>query len=293
MDIEGFGAQRIRLLLELGLLSDIAGIYEVDWDRVARVREVIGRWSTDALAHARTRTGAAELKLDDLTDVDLAATQPSASADLPGEILEGLVGDVEAFKSTADGLRGLGEEAVANLRAAIAASTERPLANLLVGLNIRHLGPAAAQALAAALGDLDRIRTVDVDTMAGVEGVGTVIATSTREWFADPAHQSLLDRLVAAGVNVVGPERSDAPQTLLGKVVVVSGTLEGYSRDSAEAAITSRGGKSPGSVSKKTTALVVGASPGASKVTKAESLGVPILDEAGFEHLLETGELPG
>jgi DNA ligase (NAD+) len=293
MDIEGFGAQRIRLLLELGLLSDIAGIYEVDWDRVARVREVIGRWSTDALAHARTRTGAAELKLDDLTDPDLAATQPSASADLPGEILEGLVGDVEAFKSTADGLRGLGEEAVANLRAAIAASTERPLANLLVGLNIRHLGPAAAQALAAALGDLDRIRTVDVDTMAGVEGVGTVIATSTREWFADPAHQSLLDRLVAAGVNVVGPERSDAPQTLLGKVVVVSGTLEGYSRDSAEAAITSRGGKSPGSVSKKTTALVVGASPGASKVTKAESLGVPILDEAGFEHLLETGELPG
>ena len=80
---------------------------------------------------------------------------------------------------------------------------------------------------------------------------------------------------------------------LLGKTIVVSGTLEGFTRESAETAITSRGGKSPGSVSKKTTALVVGESPGASKVTKAESLGVPILDEAAFVALLESGELPG
>jgi NAD-dependent DNA ligase len=293
MDIEGFGAQRIRLFLDLGMLSDIAGIYEVDWDRVARLRELIGHWSGDALAHARDRTGVSDLKLDGLTAVDLIATQPAASEDLPGEVLEGLVGDVEAFKATADGLRGLGPDAVTNLRTAIEASTERPLANLLVGLNIRHLGPAASQALASALGDLDRIRTADTDTMAGIEGVGTVIATSTQAWFAEPAHGALLDRLVAAGLNVTGPERSSAPQTLLGKVIVVSGTLEGYSRDGAEEAITSRGGKSPGSVSKKTTALVVGASPGASKVTKAESLGVPILDEDAFEQLLETGELPG
>src|SRR5690606_266731 len=99
-------------------------------------------------------------------------------------------------------------------------------------------------------------------------------------------------RLIDAGLNTAGPERSDEPQTLLGKTIVVSGTLEGYTRDEAEAAITSRGGKSPGSVSKKTTALVVGESPGASKVTKAESLGVPVLDQAAFEHLLRTGDLP-
>jgi DNA ligase (NAD+) len=79
---------------------------------------------------------------------------------------------------------------------------------------------------------------------------------------------------------------------LAGKAVVVTGTLAGYTREGAEEAIVSRGGKSPGSVSKKTLALVVGDSPGASKLTKAESLGVPVLDEAGFEQLLDTGELP-
>ena len=85
---------------------------------------------------------------------------------------------------------------------------------------------------------------------------------------------------------------SRLPQNLVGKAVVVTGTLEGYSRESAEAAIKDRGGKSPGSVSAKTFAVVVGAEPGASKLTKAQDLGVPILDLAGFEHLLATGELP-
>ena len=87
-------------------------------------------------------------------------------------------------------------------------------------------------------------------------------------------------------------EASALPQVLLGQNIVVTGTLAGYTRDSAEAAIVDRGGKSPGSVSKKTTAVVLGESPGAAKVTKAESLGIPVLDLAGFEHLLETGELP-
>jgi DNA ligase (NAD+) len=128
--------------------------------------------------------------------------------------------------------------------------------------------------------------------MAAVDGVGQVIAASVRAWFDDPDHGGLIDRLVAAGLTVEAPQGTDLPQTLLGKAVVVTGTLDGYTRDGAEAAITDRGGKSPGSVSKKTTALVIGASPGASKVTKAEALGIPVLDQAGFEHLLETGELP-
>ena len=87
-------------------------------------------------------------------------------------------------------------------------------------------------------------------------------------------------------------EKSDEPQTLVGKAVVVTGTLANYSREEAESAIKRRGGKSPGSVSAKTFAVVLGESPGASKVTKAEQLKIPILDEAGFEILLATGELP-
>jgi len=117
------------------------------------------------------------------------------------------------------------------------------------------------------------------------------IAASVRSYFDDPLNRALVDRLVAARLNTAGPEVSDLPQTMLGLIVVVTGTLEGYTREQAESAITDRGGKSPGSVSKKTTALVVGESPGASKVTKAEALGVPVLDQAAFERLLETGRL--
>ena len=102
----------------------------------------------------------------------------------------------------------------------------------------------------------------------------------------------MLERLRAAGVNFEGPEKADVAQTLEGLSVVVTGTLESYNRDEVEQAIKDRGGKSPGSVSKKTTAVVVGEGPGASKLAKAEELGVPILDEAAFERLLATGELP-
>jgi DNA ligase (NAD+) len=98
--------------------------------------------------------------------------------------------------------------------------------------------------------------------------------------------------LRAAGVSFEGPEVVDVPQTLAGATVVVTGTLDGFNREEVEAAIKLRGGKSPGSVSKKTTAVVVGESPGASKLAKATELGVPVLDEAAFVRLLETGELP-
>jgi DNA ligase (NAD+) len=102
----------------------------------------------------------------------------------------------------------------------------------------------------------------------------------------------MIDRLRAAGVDFGQVVVSRLPQVLAGKAVVVTGTLEGFSREEAEGAIKERGGKSPGSVSAKTFAVVVGREPGASKLTKAESLGVPVLDEAGFAALLESGELP-
>ncbi len=189
-------------------------------------------------------------------------------------------------------LEGFGDTSIANLMAALEASKARPLANLLVGLGIRHLGPSGAQALAAHFGHLDRIMEATVEDIGAVEGVGPVIAASVVAWFAEPANRAVIEKLRAAGVNFTGPERSEAPQVLAGKTVVVTGTLAGWSREAAEAAIKERGGKSPGSVSKKTTAVVVGESPGASKLTKAEELGVPVLDEAGFAHLLATGELP-
>jgi DNA ligase (NAD+) len=191
-------------------------------------------------------------------------------------------------------LDGFGEISLNNLRAALEASKQKPLASLLVGLGVRHLGPAGAEALATEFGHLDRIMAASVDQIAATEGAGPVIAQSVHDWFAEPANQEVIEKLRAAGVNFQGPEIDESTvKTLAGKSVVVSGTLDGYSREEAEAAIKARGGKSPGSVSAKTTALVLGESPGASKVTKAEGLGIPILDEAGFEQLLATGEVPG
>jgi DNA ligase (NAD+) len=189
-------------------------------------------------------------------------------------------------------LEGFGETSVNNLRAAIDASKDRPLANLLVGLNIAHLGGAGSQVLARHLGHLDPLLAASQEDIAGVAGIGPIIAESVHRFFADDANRALVERLRAAEVNLEGPEAPQLPQTMEGLSVVVTGTLEGYSRDGAEEAIVSRGGKSPGSVSKKTSAVVVGEGPGGSKLTKAEELGIPILDEAAFEQLLETGALP-
>ena len=208
----------------------------------------------------------------------------------------GLLADVaDIYSLDPERLKGLDKFAdvsVQKLLDAIEGSKTKPLANLLVGLNIRHLGGAGSVALAEHFGHLDRIESATEEEIAGVEGLGSIIAASVHQWFADPTNRAVIEKLRAAGVNLQGPEASDLPQTLEGLIVVVTGTLDGFTRDEAEAAIKARGGKSPGSVSKKSTAVVIGAGPGASKVTKAEDLGVPILDEAGFLVLLETGTLP-
>ena len=189
-------------------------------------------------------------------------------------------------------LEGFATISARNLISAIEASKSRPLANLLMGLSVRHLGGTGSTVLARSLGHLDAIQAAGPDELAAVDGIGPTIARSVHEFFASERNRVVLDKLRQAGVNLAGPAGSDGPQVLAGKSVVVTGTLEGWSREEAEAAITARGGKSPGSVSKSTFAVVVGEAPGASKLSKAESLGVPQLDEAGFAHLLETGELP-
>ena len=199
----------------------------------------------------------------------------------------------------------------ANLVAGIAASTAQPLSRLLVGLGIRHLGPTGARAVARGLGTLDAIMAATADELAAVEGIGPVIAASIAEFLAMPTNQGVLGRLRAGGVTleepgargtagggalVGGQGGTDAVEgparTLEGKTVVVTGTVPGFTREEAEEAILSRGGKSPGSVSKKTFALVLGDAPGASKLKKAEELGIPLVPADGFEALLASGLLP-
>ena len=208
----------------------------------------------------------------------------------------GLLRDVaDIYRLDFDRVRefeGFGDVSIANLQRAIEASKERPLANLLVGLSIRHLGGTGSQVLARSLGHLDRILAAPVEEMAAIEGIGPVIAASVRQFFDLEVNRDVVERLRQAGVNFEGPQAPTAPQVLAGMSVVVTGTLEGWSREAAEDAIKRHGGKAPGSVSKKTTAVVVGAEPGQAKLTKAQELGVPVLDEAGFAHLLETGQLP-
>ena len=202
------------------------------------------------------------------------------------------VGDIYAIDwDVISAMDGFGEIAVRNLQNAIEASKDRPLANLLVGLNIRHLGGTMSEILAMGLGSLDAIMDASEEELVAVDGVGPIIARSVHEFFRQDANRAVVEKLRAAGLNFDGPERPDVPQTLAGMSVVVTGTLEGFTREEIEDAIKSRGGKSPGSVSKKTTAVVLGRDPGQSKATKAEELNIPTIDEAAFQHLLDTGEL--
>ena len=205
------------------------------------------------------------------------------------------VGEIYSLRERTSELRqleGFGETSIRNVLEAIETSKNRPLGNLLFGLNIRHVGSTMGQVLAKAFGHMDRLASASAAEIAATEGVGNVIAESVAEWFSKPTNAILIETLRAYGLNFEGPAGPTEEQTLVGMSVVVTGSLVGFSRDGAEEAILARGGKSPGSVSKKTTAVVVGVEPGAAKLSKAADLGVPILDEAAFVKLLETGELP-
>ncbi len=203
------------------------------------------------------------------------------------------VGDIYSLDFERIGaMEGFGETSVTNLQSAIEESKKMPLGNLLFGLRIQHVGATVGEVLAAGFGNLDAIIAAEKEQISDIEGLGPVIADSVHAWFNDPDHLAVIDKLRAAGLNLEGPELIDVPQTLEGLTVVVSGGLTGFSRDEVQTAIKSRGGKSPGSVSKKTTALVLGENPGGSKVTKAEELGIPTLNEAQFVELLETGQVP-
>lgn len=172
----------------------------------------------------------------------------------------------------------------------LAEAKTRPLWRVLVGLSIRHVGPTAAQALAAEFRSLDAIRVADVDTLAAVEGVGEVIARSVRDWFADPEHVAIVDGWAASGVRMADDPEPERDLTLAGLTIVVSGAVAGYTRESAKEAIMQRGAKAASSVSKKTDVLVAGEGAG-SKLTRARELGVPVVDAADFADLL-AGNVP-
>jgi DNA ligase (NAD+) len=173
---------------------------------------------------------------------------------------------------------------------------------ILVALSIRHIGPTAARALAAAFGSVDAIAAAPEAELVTVDDVGPTIAKSLREWFEVDWHAAIVAKWRAAGVDLATPgfvppardlagsaaEGAGTTGPLAGLTVVLTGTLEGYTRDEAAEAIQDRGGKVSGSVSKKTSFVVAGQNAG-SKLEKAESLGVPVLDEAGLSVLLSEG----
>ena len=163
-----------------------------------------------------------------------------------------------------------------------------PLWRVIVGLSIRHVGPTAARALAQEFGSIEAIQAATEQEFAAAEGVGPTIAEAVIEWFSVDWHRAILDKWRVAGVTMAEARDESVPRTLEGLTIVVTGSLVDFSRDSAKEAILARGGKAAGSVSKKTDFVVIGDNAG-SKAEKAESLGVPILDEAGFVALLAKG----
>ena len=164
----------------------------------------------------------------------------------------------------------------------------RPLWRVLVALSIRHVGPTAAQSLARAFGSIDAIAAADVTELAEVDGVGEKIAVSVHEWFREPWHQMVITKWRAGGVQLVEQVAESRSAELAGLVVVITGSLAGYTLVSAAAAVTGRGGKVAGSVSAKTSLVVAGENAG-SKFDKAVALGIPVVGPAGFAALLEKG----
>ncbi|WP_055493584.1 NAD-dependent DNA ligase LigA [Streptomyces sp. TP-A0356] len=172
----------------------------------------------------------------------------------------------------------------------IAAAKERPLARILTGLSIRHVGPVAAEALAREFRSIERIDQATEEELKDTDGVGPIVAAAVKQWFAEDWHREIIRKWKAAGVRMEeeGSGEDEGPRPLEGLTVVVTGTLAHHTRDGAKEALQSRGAKVTGSVSKKTSFVVVGDNPG-SKYDKAMQLKVPVLNEDGFAVLLEQG----
>lgn len=225
--------------------------------------EALGEKAAHDLVQSKVLTDEAELF--NLTEDDLLRTS--------------------VFTTKKGTLNSTGKKLLKNLETA----KHTDLWRVMAGLSIRHCGRTVSRALASRYGSLEKARNATVDDIAQTDGVGLVKAQSFKDWFEVDWHVNIVDTWAESGVTME-EVTADAPEQVLeGLTIVVTGTLEGFSRDSAKEAIISRGGKASGSVSKKTDYVVVGEKAG-SKETKARELGLKILDEAGFLRLLETGE---
>ncbi|MEU3014324.1 NAD-dependent DNA ligase LigA [Nocardia asteroides] len=191
---------------------------------------------------------------------------------------------VPLFTKQDGALSANGARLLENLNAA----KDTALWRVLVGLSIRHVGPTAARALAAEFASLERIEAATGEELAATDGVGPTIAAAVVEWFTVDWHRAIVDKWRAAGVRMEDERDDSIERNLEGLSIVVTGSLQTFTRDGAKEAILVRGGKAAGSVSKKTAFVVIGDAPG-SKAAKAEELGVPILDEDGFRRLLDGG----
>lgn len=191
-----------------------------------------------------------------------------------------------------NGIEGYGPKRITNLLNAIAESKDRPLHRLIVGLGIRYVGEVVAQILADRFGSLDALAAASADEIDDLEGVGPAIAASVAAYFARPESKALIAKLKRVGVRTEAKGSAAAAKgdALAGKTFVITGTLPSLSREEASALIAAHGGKVSGSVSKKTDYLVVGSDPGGTKLTKAQELGIPMLDEAGLLALIGAGE---
>jgi DNA ligase (NAD+) len=192
--------------------------------------------------------------------------------------------EVELFRTKAGTLSANGQKLLANLDTV----KSRPLWKVLVALSIRHVGPTAARALAQEFGSIPKIMAASEEELAAAEGVGPTIVTAIQEWFATDWRREIVDKWARAGVRMVEERDASIPRNLDGLSIVVTGSLQTFSRDEAKEAVLARGGKAVGSVSKKTAFVVVGEAPG-SKYDKAVQLKVPVLDEDGFRVLLADG----
>ena len=190
----------------------------------------------------------------------------------------------EFFTKKDGSLGAIAERFIAGLEVA----KRRPLWRILVALSIRHVGPTSAQALADNFGSITNIQKATADQLANIDGVGGVMAEAIIEWFSVDWHKQIIKKWEKAGVMLVDAPKEKLKQTLTGLTIVVTGSLNDFTRDGASEAIIARGGKAASSVSAKTDFLVAGDAAG-SKLDKAQELGITILDEAGFKLLLEKG----
>jgi DNA ligase (NAD+) len=192
--------------------------------------------------------------------------------------------------ATLAGLERMGSKSAARVLAEIEKSKSNDVWRLLYGLGIRHVGERGAQVLADHFGSIDDIERASLDELQQVREIGPVLAASVRSWFDEPANRELVEGFRRAGLKLTGERRTApaGPQPLAGKTFVITGEITGMSREEAQARLQALGAKVTGSVSRKTTALIVGAEAGASKLEKARELGVETLDEGAFLRLIMT-----